>query len=216
MKRLFLVSLIIITLISCSSRPDFLIMAESSLDINERIGIYEEAIESGDGDIRAYYNLAYLYLYEQRWADAEKTMKDAIDLFPDSFRLYSALLYLYEKTGDEEKELETLYSILSFMYADEDIRNRIQKILDKKDEDMAYEFALETIRYYPENQRAINALSLRHPFFESRAIVNIEKEDLLKYKLPLSEYVKAVLYNPDTYGESVLQSLNGTLLSQSE
>ena len=191
-------------------------MAESSSDINERIGIYEEAIESGDGDIRAYYNLAYLYLYEQRWADAEKTLIEAIDLFPDSFRLYSALLYLYEKTGDEEKELETLYSILSFMYADEDIRNRIQKILDKKDEDMAYEFALETIRYYPGNQRAINALSLRHPFFESRAIVNIEKEDLLKYELPLSEYVKAVLYNPDTYGESVLQSLNGTLLSQSE
>ena len=191
-------------------------MAESSSDINERIGIYEEAIESGDGDIRAYYNLAYLYLYEQRWADAEKPLIEAIDLFPDSFRLYSALLYLYEKTGDEEKELETLYSILSFMYADEDIRNRIQKILDKKDEDMAYEFALETIRYYPGNQRAINALSLRHPFFESRAIVNIEKEDLLKYELPLSEYVKAVLYNPDTYGESVLQSLNGTLLSQSE
>lgn len=216
MKRLFLVSLIIATLISCSSRPDFLIMAESSSDINERIGIYEEAIESGDGDIRAYYNLAYLYLYEQRWADAEKPLIEAIDLFPDSFRLYSALLYLYEKTGDEEKELETLYSILSFMYADEDIRNRIQKILDKKDEDMAYEFALETIRYYPGNQRAINALSLRHPFFESRAIVNIEKEDLLKYELPLSEYVKAVLYNPDTYGESVLQSLNGTLLSQSE
>ena len=216
MKRLFLVSLIIATLISCSSRPDFLIRAESSSDINERIEIYEDALKSAAGDIRAYYNLAYLYLYEQRWPDAEKTLIEAIALFPDSFRLYSALLYLYEKTGDEEKELETLYSILPFMYADEDIRNRIQKILVKKDEDMAYEFALETIRYYPENQRAINALSLRHPFFETRAIVNIEKEDLLKYELPLSEYVKAVLYNSDTYGESVLQSLNGTLLSQSE
>ena len=99
MKRLFLVSLIITTLISCSSRPDFLIRAESSSDINERIGIYEDALKSGAGDIRAYYNLAYLYLYEQRWPDAEKTLIEAIALFPDSFRLYSALLYLYEKTG---------------------------------------------------------------------------------------------------------------------
>lgn len=217
MKRLFFASLVLlILLLSCSSVGNYMVRAEESDDVDERISIYSDTIRGGNQDMRAYYNLAYLYLYKEDYQNAEAVLKEAISLFPETFRFYSALLYLYEETGAEDAELELSYDILSFMHADEDIRNRILRILDKRDDPRAYDFAKETIVYYPENQRAINILSDYHPFFLSHATVNLTEEDILEYRLPLSERAFSILINPDNYNESVLESLNGTLLSQAE
>ncbi len=210
---------ICIALISCASgdeKNSYLAIASQSTSIDERIKIYEEALLSFPDDMRAYYNLAYLYLYEKDYEEAERVLKEAIDLFPRTFRFYSALLYLYEETGRSDDELELSYKILSFMYADEEIRNRIMRILSRNEDESVYDFALETLYYHPENQRAINILSQKYPFFLSRALVNLTEDDLISYSLPLSNALYLVLLNPEGYKTSVLESLNGTLLSQAE
>ena len=220
MKRLFFLNLLAVLLfVSCASADNsssYLIRAEESADIEERIGIYLSQIEENSDDMRAYYNLAYLYLYQEDYLKAEEILKRAISLFPEHFRFYSALLYLYERTGDEDKELETLYEILSFMYADEDVRNRILRILDKRDDERRVPFAEETLLYYPENQRAINILSEVHQYFETKAIKNMDEDDIRNYSLPLSKEVFIILVNPEGYGESILELFSGTLLSQAE
>lgn len=220
MKRLFFLNLLAFLLfVSCASADNsssYLIRAEESADIEERIGIYLSQIEENSDDMRAYYNLAYLYLYQEDYLKAEEILKRSISLFPEHFRFYSALLYLYERTGNEDKELETLYNILSFMYADEDVRNRILRILDKRDDERRVPFAEETLLYYPENQRAINILSEVHPYFETKAIKNMDEDDIRNYSLPLSKEVFIILVNPEGYGESILDLFSGTLLSQAE
>ena len=109
MKRLFFLNLLAVLLfVSCASADNsssYLIRAEESADIEERIGIYLSQIEENSDDMRAYYNLAYLYLYQEDYLKAEEILKRAISLFPEHFRFYSALLYLYERTGDFLEEL---------------------------------------------------------------------------------------------------------------
>ena len=193
-----------------------MLRAQESNDINERIALYTEAMENESDDMRPYYNAAYLYLYQQDYTKAEEILKKAIELFPKQFRLYSALLYLYQESGDEDKELDLLYEMLSFMYGDEDIRNRILRLLEERDDERLFDFAKETLLYYPENQRAINILSEIYPFFETRAIKDVTNEDIISYELPLSENAFMILIHPSNYNESVMEMFSGTLLSQPE
>ena len=82
MKRRFLISLILILILaSCSTSGDeYLSIADSSSDINERIEIYKQRIKEDSSDYRAYYNLAYMYLYNEDYENAECVLKKAIHL----------------------------------------------------------------------------------------------------------------------------------------
>ena len=224
MKRLFFLNLLaVLIFVSCASADNsssYLIRAEESADIEERIGLYLSQIEEAPDDMRAYYNLAYLYLYGEDYQDAEQVLLASIDKFRDSFRFYSALLYLYENTKEKGKELDLLLRMMELTPADEQVRTRLLELLDESGDPRAYDEARDTLLYFPDNQIAINILAKRHPFFESRAVINSTEEDILALDLPLSYYASSPLVNQDNYKETFLSSNGGTVIengqSQSE
>lgn len=202
---------------SCQSEDnlDFLSRAGDVSDANTLINLYSTEIENSS-DYRAYYNLAYIYLYEKDYENAEKTLLEAISLYPDTYRFYSALLYLYDETGNEDQELELIRKMLSLNYADEDLRNRLMRILDGREDEEAFEVAIETIEYYPDNQIAINILAKRYPFFISRAVVNSTEEDIKNFDLPLMRFALSPLFNPEGYKENFLSLSGGTIIESTE
>ena len=225
MKRLLYLSLLFISLCilsSCSSQDQsrYLLLADESADFETRLSIYRDAVESNPDDYRAYYNLAYLYLYGEDYQDAEQVLLASIDKFRDSFRFYSALLYLYENTKEKGKELDLLLRMMELTPADEQVRTRLLELLDESGDPRAYDEARDTLLYFPDNQIAINILAKRHPFFESRAVINSTEEDILALDLPLSYYASSPLVNQDNYKETFLSSNGGTVIengqSQSE
>lgn len=215
MKRRFLISLILIfILVSCSTSGDeYLSIADSSSDINERIEIYKQRIKEDSSDYRAYYNLAYMYLYNEDYENAECILKEAVELFPNHFRFYSALIYLYQEKRDVDKELETIYEALSFMPADERLRERALDILQMRGDDALNSFAEETLYYFPKNQRAINILSESYPFFKILS-KDGEREKLINFDLPLFKENIMMLVHPKDYKNGILTLFSGTLKSQ--
>ena len=87
---------------------------------------------------------------------------------------------------------------------------------DGREDEEAFEVAIETIEYYPDNQIAINILAKRYPFFLSRAVVNSTEEDIKNFDLPLMRFALSPLFNPEGYKENFLSLSGGTIIESTE
>ena len=83
---------------------------EQILDPPENTTYYLEAVKKNPNDSDLYYNLAVSYLKNNRYADAERSLKNAINLNPKDKNAYYNLAVLYESYLNDKKRALECYS----------------------------------------------------------------------------------------------------------
>lgn len=171
MKRLFLVSLLLLLLISCRS-----VKIVGDYDSSSSL-YYKNALESEESKENRYNYVYYLYIE----GDYEKCITEcdvALALYPGYTRFLKLKALCLIRTEDKENYIVTLREILDYEPHDEELRELYLSVLveDGKTEE-AISFAKETILYYPENKKAVSTLAGESEFYLYLNSLNQETQD---------------------------------------
>ncbi len=168
MKRLFLVSLSLLLLFSCSS-----VKVVEDSDTASSL-YYKNALESKESTENRYNYVYYLYM-EGDYENCITQCDYALTMYSGYTRFLKLRALCERTTGDKEKYLLSLNEILDYEPHDEELRDLYTDALleSGKTEDAAL-FAEETIIYYPENKKAISILAGESSFYSFLNSLNEE------------------------------------------
>ncbi len=171
MKRLFLVSLFLLLLVSCKS-VEFVNEAKTDSSL-----YYKSALEREES-VENRYNYVY-YLYTEGEVNKCITECDyALTLYPGYTRFLKLKALAERTTGDRENYILILEEVLRYEPHDEELRDLyLETLLEDGKKEEAYAFSLETITYYPENKKAIAALAIESDFYSYLNSLNQETSD---------------------------------------
>ncbi len=171
MKRLFLVSLFLLLLVSCKS-VEFVNEAKTDSSL-----YYKSALEREES-VENRYNYVY-YLYTE--GELDKCISEcdyALTLYSGYTRFLKLKALCLRTTGEKENYISTLSEVLCYESHDEELRDLyLEALLEDGKTEKAYAFSRETIIYYPENKKAIATLAIESDFYSYLNSLNQETSD---------------------------------------
>ncbi len=164
MKILFLVSLIIPILFSCTTTSDNEIIRGGYSKYG--LEAQEYYINSDVKSPRVLYNLAYSYLETDDFDSALECATTGQELYPEYLRFYTLEAYCHKRLNDKKSYQETLKNIIDIDPGYIDIWEiLISSLVETKDKDNAIKYAKELLQIDPSNKIALNVLSLYITFY---------------------------------------------------
>ena len=174
MKRLFFISLLILTLSSCATRSDEeaarpYIEEGTKLSGEEAASVYLRGLEEISAP-SLYYNLAYSYLEAGEYEKAIKTADEALALYPDYLRFRTLKAFALRSQGKIYSYEKALQEILEYDEGNTTIRELLlEHYLQIGRKNDAAAIAKEVLLSDPENNDALRALAPFSSFFAAIA-----------------------------------------------
>lgn len=171
MKRLFLVSLTILLLVSCQSVK---VVEED----NKESSLYYSSILDDKESKDDRYNYIY-YLYKEGNLELVLTETEkAAEKYPEYSRFLKLRALTFKDLGDGENYSSTLYSIILLEPYDEELRDLyLDSLTALGKKEQAESFSKETITFFPENKKAISILAETSSFYSYLDSLNKKNEE---------------------------------------
>lgn len=164
MKKLFLASLLLLALVSCSTISDEEIIKNgSSLKGREAQEYYASSpVESA----RIEYNLAYSYLETKDFDKALQIALSSQEKYPEYIRFYTLEAYCMKMMGNREGYINSLIKILDkdpgYIAIHEML---LSAYIEEEEKDKIIECAKSLLMKDHKNELALNALAPYIPFY---------------------------------------------------
>lgn len=180
LKRLFLSSILLILLVSCSTTENISPILDGGYKLSGMDAV-EYYLNSNSDDYRVLYNLAYSYLEAGKYQEALEIAISAEEKYPEYIRFSYLKAYCYKRMNKIDQYIETLSAIYENNPGDSKIaESLISQYLVQKDIENAERVARMLIKQEPKNEIALKALSRNSQFFRDISGYVDKSEELLK------------------------------------
>lgn len=198
MKKLFLVEIILLLMLSCTTNSVSDNLALTPLESKaETLSALNKAYEQNSADKSASYNLAYALTSEGRYAEALEIIDKALELNPEIVRFYTLKAYIckatfnypeYERTYEKLLELDSAHTAVAL-----ELMKHYEALFESE---KAKKMAALVLKYEKDNKDAIRVLYSND---EVLSAITSEKEDSgnqYKYEKPQIPDLSSITFNP--------------------
>lgn len=198
LKRLFLVEIVILLLISCSTTSS--VSSSSALtpleSKDETLSALINAYKINPNDKSTSYNLAFALASEKNFDDALKIIDEAIILHPQIVRFYTLKAYIhkelfqyyeYEKTYEKMLEIDSAHSVVAL-----ELMNHYQNMFRYND---AKRMASLVLKYDKDNQEAKDIFFKDDSSLGSLSLIKEDSKSSYTYSIPTIPDLSTISFN---------------------
>lgn len=165
MKKLFLVNLVFILLISCSTTKSSVDFSSGLSLKGEEAAVYYRNLLEDNESIELRYNYIYSLLEAEKYKEVIEEAEKAITLYPDYLRLYHILSYSYLSLNETENYITTLKRIIEKDNYNEEVYNLLLTKLEEINSPERLSWANTTLSLFPQNKTAIEIKAEESEFY---------------------------------------------------
>ena len=198
MKKLFLVEILIVLLISCTTNSVSVNSALTPLESKDDtlLALYK-AYDSNPDDKSTSYNLAFALASEKKYDEALEIINKALKIHPEIVRFYTLKAFIhkskfdfreYEKTYEKLLELDSAHTAVAL-----ELMNHYDSLFEHE---KAKQMAKLVLKYEKDNE---DALRILYSDDEVLSVLTKEKENKTspyKYEIPQIPDLSSISFNP--------------------
>lgn len=198
MKKLFLVEIILILMLSCTTNSVSDYLALTPLESKaETLSALNKAYEQNSADKSASYNLAYALTSEGRYAEALEIIDKALELNPEIVRFYTLKAYIckatfnypeYERTYEKLLEIDSAHTAVAL-----ELMKHYEALFESE---KAKKMATLVLKYEKDNKDAIRVLYSNDDVLSAIASEKEDSGNQYKYEKPQIPDLSSITFNP--------------------
>jgi len=129
-------------------------------DLENAKGMYLEALKGESDCVEAIYNLGLTYKKLEMHDKALQQFRKVHTMIPNHPEVEFQLASIFEKLDDTDHAMKSLKSLIALVQSDPGVLAKLGSLFAEEDEALAFQYHLDSYRYYPVNINVISWLSV--------------------------------------------------------